>query len=393
MSESPGFITNSVHGAGGAAEGPVSTPVYNSSTYRFRTIAELAAANAGKYKSNEFYTRYGSPNLQIFEDRLARVERTETSLALSSGMAAISAVAFAYLRPGSHLIAQSEIYGGTLAFIREVLIPWGVRATFVKISDFPNLDRYCSGGVHLIFTETPTNPHCRIVDLQAVSKISKKHGAIHACDATFASPWNQNTHSLGVDLVIQSATKYIGGHSDLLGGTVAGTRLHIAPVEKIRKRTGAVPDPEQVWRMERSLKTLALRVSKQNENAMAIAHFLASQQKIERVYYPGIVSHPDHQLAKQQMTGFGGIVTFDVRGGERAATRFAEALKLVAIAPSLGGVESLICPPIHTSHASLTPEQREESGISGGMLRLSVGIEDIHDLLEDLKLGLQAVSE
>jgi cystathionine beta-lyase/cystathionine gamma-synthase len=393
MTDDPrGFPTRAIHGSGGTPEGPLGEPVFLSSAWRFRTVDELARANAGLYKSSEYYTRYGNPNLAAFEERMAQLEETEASLAFSSGMAAISAVFLAYLKPGARLLVQSETYGGTSALIEELIIPWGVDVKPVALDDLPRLDDNTAAGAKLLYTESPTNPLCRIADLSAISKICKKLGIVHACDATFASPVNQRTHALGVDLVIQSATKYIGGHSDLLGGTVSGTRRALAPVETLRRRTGAVPDPAQAWRMQRSLATLALRVKRQNANAVAIAQFLSQCKEIEKVYYPGLQSHRDYDLACRQMGGFGGIVTFDVAGGEPCARAFAEALRCIAIAPSLGGVESTICPPIHTSHAHLSAEARRACGISEGALRLSVGIEDEADLLADLRRGLRAVS-
>lgn len=387
-----GFSTRAVHGRGDGAprEGPVAPSIVPAATFRFRSVADLAAANAGRYRPDEFYTRYGNPNLRSLEARIAEIEGAPRALAFSTGMAAIAAVCFALLRPGARLVTARDLYGGTLALFREVLKPWGVEVVPVSIADDGELERECARGAALVYVETPTNPLCRVVDLRRAAAAARTARAPLACDGTFGSPWNQSAFALGADLSIHSATKYLGGHSDLLGGTVSGAEELIARVERIRRYGGAVPDPGQAWRLERSLKTLALRVARQNESALAVARFLEGSAEIERVHYPGLPSHPDHQVAKSQMRGFGGMLSFDVRGGEAAATRFADALRLVAIAPSLGGVESLICPPIHTSHASIPPEERRRAGISDGSLRLSVGVEDVDDLIADLRRGLAA---
>jgi cystathionine gamma-synthase len=289
-------------------------------------------------------------------------------------------------------VATRDLYGGTLELFRETLVPWGVELALVAIEPDGELERECRKGAGLVYVETPTNPLCRIVDLRRARAAAELARAPLACDATFASPWNQATLACGADLSIQSATKYLGGHSDLLGGSVAGSASLLARIAQIRKRTGSVPDPEQAWRLERSLKTLALRMERQNASALAVARFLEQQPAIERVHYPGLEGHPDHALARRQMRAFGGIVTFDVAGGEPAARRFAEALRRIAIAPSLGGVETLICPPIHTSHARVPPAERRQSGITEGSLRLSVGVEDVEDLIDDLKRGLAAAT-
>ncbi|MBI3820124.1 MAG: aminotransferase class I/II-fold pyridoxal phosphate-dependent enzyme [Planctomycetes bacterium] len=379
-----GFETSAIHGDGGAREGPVSPSIVTASTFRFSSVEDLALANAGKIRKDRFYLRYGSPNLTSVEERVSALEGSEASLLFASGMAAISAVAFALLRPGSRMIVQREIYGGTLSFVRDVLIPWGVAVEFVSIHERGAFESACSRKADLIFTETPTNPLCRIADLRDISKQAARAGALHACDATFASPYNQKTLALGADLVVQSATKYLGGHSDLLGGTVAGSAALVARIETIRRRMGAVPDAQLAWRLERSLKTLAVRVERQNRSAFEIAQFLSAHPKIEKVYYPGLPSHPDHVLARSQMSGFGGMLAFDVRGGEPTARKFVNSLELIAIAPSLGGVETLISPPMHTSHASIPPEERRRAGISDGSLRLSVGLESLEDIVSDL---------
>jgi len=377
-----------VHGPRPPQEGPIASSIVPASTFRFRTIAELAAANAGEARHDSFYTRYGNPNFTALEARVADLEGAEASLVFSTGMAAIAAVATTFLRPGTRLVATSDLYGGTIALFRELLAPWGVEVVFT--SDAADLERACRGGAALVYVETPTNPLCRIVDLRRARDAARIAGAPLACDATFASPVNQATIAGGADLSIQSATKYLGGHADLMGGTVAGSAALIAKIERVRRKTGGIPDPEQAWRIERSLKTLPLRVERQNSNALALARFLEGRRGIERVWHCGLPSHPDHEIARRQMRGFGGMLSFDVAGGEPAARRFAEALQTIAIAPSLGGVETLVSPPIHTSHASMPLDERRRAGIADGTLRLSVGVEDVEDLVADLARGLAA---
>lgn len=386
-----GLSTEAVHGARTALSGPLASAIHPSSTYRYRTLDELAAANAGTVHADTFYLRYGHPNLTAVEERVAALEGAERALVLSSGMAAISAVSFTFLSPGTRLVALREIYGGTFAFFRDVLARWGVEVIFVGLDDRDSFERECQRGAALVYVETPTNPRCRIVDLAAAKRIAANCGALLVCDATFASPVNQSTLARGADLVVQSATKYLGGHSDLLCGTVAGARSLVDRVEVFRRRTGSVPDPEQSWRLERSLKTVALRVARQSESALVLARFLTAQPEVLQVHYPGLASHPDHALAREQMRAFGGMLSFEFRGGEAAARRFAESLGLVGIAASLGGIESTVCPPAQTSHAALSRGEREKLGISAGLLRLSVGIEDPEDLIADLERGFAAL--
>jgi cystathionine gamma-synthase len=386
-----GAGTRAVHGTQHKKAGPVATPVHTSATYRFDNIRDLAEANAGRERKDSFYSRYGNVNFSAVEDRVASLEGAEASLVFASGMAAITSVMLTFLKPGARLLALSEIYGGTVAMIRDVLIPWGASVELLDLGDRAGWEREAARGAAIVYIESPTNPLCHVADLSWFAQIAKKAKALLVCDATFASPINQQTIALGADLSLHSATKYLGGHSDLLGGVVSGARPLIERLELTRRRTGCVADPEQAWRLERSLKTLHLRVTQQNATALAIAQFLEKRPEIERVHYPGLPSHPHHALAKKQMKGFGGMLAFDLKAGVRAARRFAEALRVVAIAPSLGGVESLISPPVHTSHHFLSPEERKNLGIEDGSLRLSVGAEDPADLLRDLERGFDAL--
>lgn len=364
------------------------TPIVTSSTFRFGTVRELAAANDGLERADEFYGRYGNPTVRAAERKVAELERTESALLFASGMAAISAVVLAVCRPGARLVSNAQVYGGARALFREFLETWGVDVALVPLGDYSALERACSRGAALVYVETPANPLCRLVDLARVREIASRAGALLACDATFASPVNQCTSQFGVDFTIQSATKFLGGHSDLLAGTVAGTARALEPVELLRRRLGAIVDPELASRLERSLKTLELRVVRQSESALALARFLERHPAVERVHYPGLPDHPDHALARRQMRAFGGMLSFDVRGGEAAAVRVAESVRRIALAPSLGGIESLLSPPVHTSHAGLTDAQLAEVGISRATLRLSVGLEPPAELMADLDQAL-----
>lgn len=390
--ERPGYRTRAVHGSRLAGDGPLSTPVHHASTYGFKKLSDLADANAGRARADSFYSRYGNVNTTSVEDHVASLEGAEGALLFASGMAAISAVLFTFLRPGARLLAISELYGGTIACVRDVLVPWGVEAVLIDLDDRSRFEDEARRGAAMIYVESPTNPLCRIAELPWFSRLATGSGALLVCDATFASPVNQETLQLGADLVVQSATKLLGGHSDLLAGTVAGARRLLSPLEHYRRCTGAVADPEQAWRLERSLKTLPLRVEAQNASALAIARHLETRQEVERVHYPGLPSHRDHALAARQMRGFGNVVTFDLRGGEAAASRFVEALERFALAPSLGGVESLVSPPALTSHASVPAVERERIGVRAGSLRLSVGVEDVEDLLADLDRAFNALA-
>ena len=381
-----GFDTLAVHGPSEGREGPVVSPIVPASTFRFPDTAAFAAVGSGK-REGYFYTRYSNPNFRSVEERLAALEGTERALVFGSGLAAISAALLAHLKAGDLVVSTRDLYGGTTA-VFELLRRFGVRIETVGLDDFGAIEREVGRGARLLYTETPTNPLVRVVDLPRLAAVARKAGALLACDATFSSPYNQRTAEFGVDLVLHSATKYLGGHGDLLGGVVAGSASHLAPVERARRVLGGVIEPAGAWMLERSLKTLGLRVARQNENGLRVAQFLKSAKGVKRVHYPGLPDHPDHAIARAQMKGFGGVVSFEVDGGLDGASRVADRLRLIALAPSLGGVESLVSQPALSSHAMLSPPARREAGIDEGLVRVALGIENAEDLIADLARAL-----
>jgi cystathionine gamma-synthase len=364
------------------------SPLVRSATFRFPDTAAFAEVGLER-RPGYFYTRYDNPTLRSVEDRIASLEGTERALVFASGLAAISTALLAHLRGGDRLVATRDLYGGT-QHVFSLLERFGVRVALVPVGEEAALEREVARGARLVYTETPTNPLLRIVDLERVAGIAHAAGALLAVDSTFATPVNSRPCARGADLVLHSATKYLGGHADLLGGAVAGRREALEPVERARRVLGGVMDPDGAWLLERSLKTLSLRVARANENAMKLATFLASAPGVTRVHYPGLPTHPDHALASRQMKGFGGVLSFEVEGGSEAAARVCDRLRWIARAPSLGGVESLVSSPLLSSHAMLSPQQRREAGIADGLLRLSVGVEDPEDLIADLRGALGA---
>lgn len=388
-----GETTRAVH-AGGKVDpssGSPVTPIYMTSTFAFATTDDLAAVSRGERPGN-FYTRYGHPNQRAAEEKLAALEETEAALVFSSGMAAISTSLLAHLRPGDRLVAFRDLYGGTLAFIREVLIPFGIAVDWVDVGDDRALETALARPAKVVYTETPTNPVLKVVDLGNVARLARKAGALSFVDITFASPCNVKPIRLGLDLAIHSATKYLSGHADLTGGAVAGPRAVVERIAPLRKLLGGILAPHDAWLLERSLKTLPLRMERHNRNGQAIAEFLSTHPAVKAVHYPGLPSHPGHAIAKREMRGFGGVVAFEAKGGLAAAKTFADRLKLATLAPSLGGVETLVSHPVFTSHAGLTPEERRKAGIPDGLVRVAVGIEDAADLVADFTRALEGLS-
>jgi len=368
------------------AHGSPHTPIYTTTTFKFPSTAAVLDVVEGR-KAGALYTRYGlNPTIQALEEKLAALEGAEAAWAFCSGMAAESALFLTYGRTG--IVCLGDAYGGTLELLSSQLPTLGIPGYFLLGDELDALPSLLKRGAGLVFFETPTNPALEQFDIAAISEIAHAHGALVAVDNTFASPVNQNPLLLGADFVVHSATKYLGGHSDLTAGALMGAKSALAPVWSWRKNLGQAIAPEIAAQLARSLRTLPVRVERQNATAMKVALAMQAHPQVERVLYPGLPDFPGHALAKRQMKGFGGMLTIEIRGGGVAATRVADKLKLFALAPSLGGVESLATQPCTTTHHGLTPEERARRGISDAMLRLSVGLEDADDLIADLKQAL-----
>ena len=382
-----GLSTRCVHaGEPHDAHGSPHAPIYTTTTFKFPSTAAILDVVEGR-KAGALYTRYGlNPTIQALEAKLAAIEGAEAALAFASGMAAESALFLTHGRKG--IVCLGDAYGGTLELLASQLPQLGIPTHLLLSHEMGRLDEILAQGVGLVFFETPTNPGLEIFDIHAVAKLAHAYGALVAVDNTFASPVNQQPLALGADLVVHSATKYLGGHSDLTAGAVMGQQELLLPIWNWRKNLSQTIAPEISALLARSIRTLPVRVHAQNASAQAVAEAMAKHPKVARVLYPGLPDFAGHALAKRQMSGFGGMLTIEVKGGGEDATRVADRLKLFALAPSLGGVESLVTQPCTTTHHWLTPEERARRGISDAMLRLSIGLEDTQDLIADLNQAL-----
>lgn len=383
-----GPATRAIHGQQQRdAFGSPHMPIYDTTTFAYPDTAALLEVTEG-HRRGPLYSRYGlNPTLFALEETLATLEEAEAAWAFASGMAAISALFLSHGRRG--IACLGEVYGGTLSLIEQQLPELGIETHVMPEGHDPDaLERLLSSGTGLVYLETPTNPTLQLIDIAAVAKQAHRHGALVAVDATFATPVNQQSLALGADIVVHSATKYLGGHSDLTAGAVMGPARLLEPMWRWRQNLGSTLSPQMASLLSRSLRTLALRIQRHNASAQAIAETLLDHPLIDRVLYPGLPSHPGHSLARRQMKGFGGMLTLEIGGGRDVATAVADRLALFALAPSLGGVESLVTQPCTTSHADLSAEERTRRGITDGMLRLSVGLEDAEDLLADLHQAL-----
>lgn len=372
------------------AHGALVQPIYQSATFRFESSQQVEDFTHGA-SSRYMYTRYGNPTLESAEAKVAALELGERAFLFASGSAATAAFCHAVLRTGDRLIASKRLYGGTAFFLSEFLQPFGVT---IEYADFTDLDHLAQilPGARACWFETPTNPTLGIVDGAKVAALCRNNQVISAVDNTFATPINQKPLTWGLDWVMHSATKYLNGHSDLIGGVlVAGKGADCDRVDKVRKGTGGVMDPHAAFLLDRGMKTLALRIERHNDNALALATHLNQHPKVTKVHYPGLPSHPGHAIAAQQMRGFGGVLALDVKGGFAAAKQFVDSLKLIANAASLGGVESLVSIPILTSHTRATPQELQDAGITDATVRVSVGIEAIEDLKDDVDSALAGV--
>ncbi len=370
------------HGIGG----PVAPSITRTSTFTFSSTGEMKRWAAGKSKAY-IYTRYGNPTLAIAEAKLAALEGAEAAVVAASGMAAISSALLAVLQAGDEIISTRQLYGGTYRLMRDQFPRLGIGVRHIE-NDLAGAEELVTPRTRALYIETPTNPTLRLVNLQKALAIAQRHRLVSLIDNTFATPVLQKPLQLGFDIVLHSATKYLGGHSDLIAGAVAGSREWMDRVRHNIIDFGGSMDPEAAYLLVRGMKTLGVRVERQSANAMAVAKFLARHPKVARVHYPGLPSHPDHRLAKKQMRGFGAMLAFDLKGGLPAARRVCDRVRIFLLAASLGGVESLVVLPIYTSHYRLSAEELRKAGVGPGMVRVSVGLEDPEDLIEDLRQAL-----
>lgn len=385
-----GLSTLCVHGGEGLdAQGAIHVPLYNHSTFGFPSTEALLDVVEGRKEGN-LYTRYGlNPTIRAVERKLAVLEGGEAAFVFSSGMAAEAATFMAYAQAGDHIVCIGDVYGGTYELLGENLPRLGIDATFLLGSETERLKEAMTARTRIVFFETPTNPNMEIIDIAAVAAVAKAGGALTVVDNTFASPVNQNPLQLGADLVVHSTTKYLGGHSDLTGGVVIGPKALVEPVWPWRKNLGQVMAPEAAFLLARSLRTLVVRVRQHNATAQAVAEFLQGHRKVAKVNYPGLVNFSGHSVARRQMRGFGGMVSFVYDGDAAATARLVDRLKLFTIAASLGGVESLVTQPITTTHHDMAAAERTRRGIVDSMVRLSCGLEDAEDLIADLHKALE----
>ena len=367
--------------------GPLTTPIVQTSVFVVPEVEDLrryAKGNSDLY----LYSRYGNPTITAVEEKVAALEGAEAALATSSGMAAELVAVLAACQAGDEIVSMLDVYGGTVKLFEHVLPRCGIKVRFVPHHDIKNADRYFSRKTRMLFLESPTNPTLRCVDLAALCELGRKRKACVLVDNTFATPVLQKPLELGADMVIHSATKYLGGHSDLTAGVLAGSKEWMDSARSMMILTGGCLDPGCAYLLLRGLKTLHVRVERACHNAMRIAEMLQKHSKIAHVFYPGLPDHEAHEMARRQMKDFGMMVSFDLRGGGRAAERFIDSLKLWYLAASLGGVESTVSYPVLTSHTGLSPKQLELLGVSAATVRLSVGIEDPEDLIGDLEQAL-----
>jgi len=371
--------------------GALGTPIYQCSTFHLNE-STYKAIEEGRGRDEMIYSRYGNPSQWSVQEKLSSLENAESSIVFSSGMAAISSALLAILDKGSHVVSSRDIYGGTYNFLYEDLYRYGMSVTFTSPTDIKAIEAAIQDNTKVLYFEALTNPLLKITPIQDIVALAKKYNLRVIIDNTFLTPYNVKPLDLGVDLVVNSATKYLNGHSDLIGGTVSGSRKLIDRVWPQMLKNGGSMDPHACFLLERSLKTFALRMRTHNENALKLARFFEANNKIKRVYYPGLSSHTQHDLALSQMKDkYSGMISFEIEGGDKNAHKLLSYLKLPIEATSLGGVESLISLPYNTSQASLTKQQQKSIGINEGLIRLSVGIEDIEDLISDFEQAINNV--
>jgi len=366
----------------------LTTPIVQTSTFTFRSSKAIEDYTK-KGKERFEYGRYGNPTAQIAEKRLADLEGAEDCVVFSSGMSAITTTILSLLKTGDHIVITDDSYKKTLEFCRSYLKQFGIECTIVPFGDYEILEKAIKENTRFIFSESPTNPYLNIFDLVKIKRIAQKHDVLTLIDSTFSTPLNQRPTEFGMDIILHSCTKYLAGHNDILAGAVLGRTELIDPIRNLHKSMGGLIDPHCCYLLLRGLKTFPLRVAKQNESALKIAEFLQDHPRVKKVYYPFLKSHPHYNIAKHQMTGGGGVVTFETKGNLNSAKRFLDALKLCYIGPSFGGVETLINHPALVSYYDYTKKERYELGITDTLFRLAVGLENLEDIIKDLDQALR----
>jgi cystathionine gamma-synthase len=366
----------------------ITTPIIQTSTFTFQNSKHIEDYTK-KGKEHFEYGRYGNPTAQIAENRLADLEGAEDCVVFSSGMSAITTTILTLVQSGDHIVITDDSYKKTLGFCRSYLKQFGIECTIVPFGDYESLENSIKKNTRFIFSESPTNPYLNIFDLVKIKKIADRHNVLTLIDSTFATPLNQRPIEFGMDLVLQSCTKYLGGHNDILAGAVLGKKELVDKIRNLHKSMGGLIDPHCCYLLLRGLKTFPLRVRKQNETALKVAEFLENHRRVKRVYYPFLKSHPHYEVAKEQMAGGGGVVTFETKGNLNSAKRFLDTLRLCYIGPSLGGVETLITHPALVTYYDCTRKERYELGITDTLFRLAVGIEDVEDIIDDLERALK----
>jgi cystathionine beta-lyase/cystathionine gamma-synthase len=367
---------------------PLTTPIYETTTFVFDDAAEVRAYNEGR-SAKFLYSRYGNPTVVAVEKTIASIEGAETAMLLGSGQAATTTALLGLMKAGDEVICSAAIYGGTLHLLADLLTRFGIVVRFVTLDELGRPQAILGDRTRVMWFESPINPTLRCVDIAAIAAACRAKGVVSIIDNTFASPLNQRPIALGVDIVMESVTKYINGHSDVTAGALAGPAALMKDIEKARRMLGGIIDPQAAYAIGRGLKTLSVRMERHNANGLAVARWLEKDPRVTQVYYPGLESHPDHALAKKQMSGFGGMVCVDVGGGQAAAERFFDRLKVFRRAASLGGVESLCSLPVLTSQWGHTDAQLAAAGVTRSMARLSIGLEDPQDLIDDLDQALR----
>ena len=362
-------------------------PIYQTSTFEVTDSDQQLRATT----TDMFYTRYGNPTHTAVEEALSELEGTDGAVLFASGMNAITTSILSLVKSGDHIVAQRDIYGGVTKFLTRYLAKWGIDTTLVDATDYDQHQRAIASNTKLLYLESPTNPTLRVVDVKKAASIARQHGLISLIDSTFATPINQRPAEFGIDLVLHSGTKYLAGHHDLICGVACGRADLIQRIREARTTLGGVLDPQGAFLLLRGMKSLAVRVERQNQSALRIAQFLHRHPKVRSVNYPFLEGHPQRSVALEQMKGGGGMLSFEVEGTGEDARRLSESLRLFSLAPSLGGVESVVSIPVLTSHAMISPDERMKMGVSEQLIRLSVGIENTQDLIADLERALTAV--